>query len=276
MRVPLIALPLLLLPFVPAQAETAPALRLSWTNHILSVHSARLPGGKIDTWYLEAYCRPNSTDQIWSETTIGHKTELVSAAADGSHLHLRCTVDDGVIVDHHIRVGDPGKADEAGEVSFDISARNPTAKRSQAHWAQPCIRVGDFTRHGAPAKPAAAKPDKYEYIKRSFVFQDGKPAFMPTAGWGTEARYTPGQVWVPHTVSRADVNPRPLNDNAPSNGLIGCLSGDDKWLFAVAFDPYQELFQGVIECIHSDFRIGGLARKKSAAACTCCRTTPTD
>ena len=28
---------------------------------------------------------------------------------------------------------------------------------------------------------------------------------------------------------------------------------------AVAFEPYQELFQGVIVCIHSDFRIGGLA-----------------
>ena len=27
----------------------------------------------------------------------------------------------------------------------------------------------------------------------------------------------------------------------------------------MAFEPYQELFQGVIHCIHSDFRIGGLA-----------------
>jgi hypothetical protein len=29
-------------------------------------------------------------------------------------------------------------------------------------------------------------------------------------------------------------------------------------LFATAFEPYQELFQGVIVCLHSDFRIGGL------------------
>ena len=29
-------------------------------------------------------------------------------------------------------------------------------------------------------------------------------------------------------------------------------------IFAVAFEPYQELFQGVICCLHSDFRIGGL------------------
>ena len=28
---------------------------------------------------------------------------------------------------------------------------------------------------------------------------------------------------------------------------------------AVAWQPYQELFLGVITCIHSDFRIGGLA-----------------
>ena len=27
---------------------------------------------------------------------------------------------------------------------------------------------------------------------------------------------------------------------------------------AVAWDPYQEIFQGVIACIHSDFRLGGL------------------
>ena len=30
-------------------------------------------------------------------------------------------------------------------------------------------------------------------------------------------------------------------------------------LLAVAWEPYQELFQGVIACMHSDFRIGGLA-----------------
>jgi hypothetical protein len=29
-------------------------------------------------------------------------------------------------------------------------------------------------------------------------------------------------------------------------------------VFAVAFEPYQELFQGVAVCLHSDFRLGGL------------------
>ena len=44
----------------------------------------------------------------------------------------------------------------------------------------------------------------------------------------------------------------------PSNGLIDCISADEKKLLATAFEPYQELFQGVITCVHSDFRIGGL------------------
>src|SRR5207247_7235398 len=47
-------------------------------------------------------------------------------------------------------------------------------------------------------------------------------------------------------------------DDVPDNGLIGCFSADEKMIFAVAFEPYQELFQGVAACLHSDFRIGGL------------------
>ena len=30
-------------------------------------------------------------------------------------------------------------------------------------------------------------------------------------------------------------------------------------IYATAWEPYEELFQGVIRCLHSDFRIGGLA-----------------
>ena len=32
---------------------------------------------------------------------------------------------------------------------------------------------------------------------------------------------------------------------------------------ATAWEPYQELFQGVIVCLHSDFRLGGLAPGES-------------
>ena len=44
----------------------------------------------------------------------------------------------------------------------------------------------------------------------------------------------------------------------PSNGLIGCFSAEESQVLATAWEPYQELFQGVITCLHSDFRIGGL------------------
>jgi hypothetical protein len=60
-------------------------------------------------------------------------------------------------------------------------------------------------------------------------------------------------------VDRDDVNPRPLSPLVPSNGLIGCVSSDGKQILATAWEPYQELFQGVIVCLHSDPRIGGLA-----------------
>ena len=74
------------------------------------------------------------------------------------------------------------------------------------------------------------------------------PVNFPTRmhGWATEARYIPGQVWAGPGVPRSDVNPRPLHPAVPSNGLIGCYSADGSMIFATAFEPYQELFQGVI------------------------------
>jgi len=67
----------------------------------------------------------------------------------------------------------------------------------------------------------------------------------------------------PRGVPRSDVNPRPLSDLVPSNGLIGCYSADERLVLAIAFEPYQELFQGVRACIHADFRIGGLKAGES-------------
>ena len=72
-------------------------------------------------------------------------------------MKLRCHLKDGVIVDHHIKVENTG-------VRFDLIAHNPTKKTSQAHWAQPCIRVGEFTGHGKNITD-----DKYAYIKKCFV-----------------------------------------------------------------------------------------------------------
>ena len=74
----------------------------------------------------------------------------------------------------------------------------------------------------------------------------------------TKARYTPGQVYVPAGIELDDVNPRPISKTQPVNGLVGCFSADEKMILATAWDHTQELFQGVIICLHSDPRIGGL------------------
>jgi hypothetical protein len=227
----------------PLRAE---GLTVDWQNNWLTIRGDELPGGSLTINYLEAYCRDNSHTTDWDEhTVIGHRTELVSASRDGQKLHLRCHVQDGLIVDHQITAGDD-------EVDFRIVATNPTAHVSQAHWAQPCVRVGQFTGLGQKTD------DPYAYITRSFIVLDGQLTRLPTPDWATEARYTPGQVWAAPGVPAADVNPRPLNPRRPSHGLIGCFRADNKMILAVAFEPYQELFQGIIRCLHSDFRLGGI------------------
>src|SRR5262249_47440829 len=161
---------------------------------------------------------------------------------DGRVIRLKSTLEDGVVVTHEIKAG-------RDEVDFRLMATNPTRLSSQAHWAQPCVRVDAFT---------GVKPERSSeaYLPRCFVFLEGKLTRLPTQPWATRARYTPGQVWCPSHVDRDDVNPRPLSPLVPSNGLIGCFSADGTQILASAWEPYQELFQGVIVCVHSDFRIG--------------------
>lgn len=218
-----------------------PPLKLHWEKNYLTISGRQIPGGEIRVHYLEAYCRAGSTDADWvKHTVVGHKTELLEAAADGTLIRLKCTLTDGVIVDHTLRSA-------ADEVDFRLTAHNPTSKQSEAHWAQPCIRVDKFTGR-----------NQQTYLEKSFVFLDGELCRMPTRDWATLARYVPGQVWCPKDVPREDVNPRPLSTLVPSNGLIGCFSQDESKIFATAFEPYQELFQGVAVCLHADFRLGGL------------------
>jgi hypothetical protein len=225
----------------------AASLTLARENNWLIIRGDAIFGGPIRINYLEAYCRPNSTDADWvKHTTIAHSNYLVSLSPDQTVMRMRDTLADGVVVDHTIRA-------EKDEVNFRLVARNPTDKESEAHWAQPCVRLGDFTGFGAKTTK-----DDYAYVPKCFIFLDGKLERMPTKVWSTKARYVPGQVWCPADVPRTDVNPRPLNPQVPSNGLIGCFSGDEKLVWATAWQPYQELFQGVGRCLHSDFRIGGL------------------
>ena len=235
-----------LLPSVSGLAA-APTLTLSRENNWLIIHGAQIPGGAIRINYLEAYCRANSTEADWDKhTVIRHTNELLALSADRKVLKLRDTLTDGLRVEHTITARDD-------EVDFQLVAHNPTSTRSEAHWAQPCVRLGDFTGFG----PAQTRDD-YAYLPKCFVFLEGKLERMPTRDWATRARYVPGQVWCPKNVPRTDVNPRPLSPLVPWNGLIGCFSGDEKLIWATAWQPYQELFQGVIRCLHSDFRLGGL------------------
>ncbi len=222
-------------------------LTLRWDRNFLRITGSRIPGGEIEINYLEAYCRPGSTDRDWRETVIPHKAEKVSAAADGSVIKLKDALQDGVVVEHTITAG-------TDEVDFHVVAHNPTQVESQAHWAQPCMRVDKFT----GCSRADARSLVPAYARKCFIYLDGKLTRLPTQPWADKARYTPGQVYCPHNVDRNDVNPRPLSTLVPSHGLTGCFSADDKMILAVAWEPYQELFQGVISCMHSDFRIGGL------------------
>lgn len=232
--------------FTTQDDEKKPPLTIRWAENFLTIRGDRLPG-EIRINYLEAYCRPGSTDRDWGQTVIGHKTELVSASDDGRTIELRDRLNDGVVVTHRITAGDD-------EVDFRLVAHNPTDRASQAHWAQPCIRVDKFT--GCPTDDARTLVPKY--ARQCFIFLDGKLTRLPTEPWADKARYTPGQVYCPKHVDRDDVNPRPLSSLVPSNGLTGCFSADGRQIMAVAWEPYQELFQGVIACIHSDFRLGGL------------------
>jgi hypothetical protein len=223
-----------------AAAEADTPLTISWKDNYLTIRGEHLPGGSLVVHYLEAYCRPRSIDREWGETVIKHRTQLVKADADGRRIELVCRLDDGVQVAHTITAGDD-------EIDFQLVATNPTQRASEAHWAQPCIRLDSFT---------GRRQD--DYIPKCFVFLDGQLTRLPTQPWATKARYVPGQVYCPTHVDRNDVNPRPLSELVPSNGLCGAFSADDKWIMATAWEPYQELFQGVRVCMHSDFRIGGL------------------
>ena len=230
-----------------AAAAELPGLRLDRQQNWLVIQGGNLRGREIRINYLEAYCRANSTDADWVQhTVIKHSNELLASSADHKHIQLRDTLTDGVIVHHVITAGDD-------EIDFRIQAHNPGSTASEVHWAQPCIRLADFM--GIPSDGKNLD----DYLPKAFLFLDGKLCRMSEISpWNKQARYTPGQVWCPTAVPRTDVNPRPLSPLIPSNGLIGCFSHDEKMIFAVAFDPYQELFQGVARCLHSDFRIGGL------------------
>src|SRR6266699_4384902 len=221
-------------------AGTAGGLSVTWTNNMLSISGPGIPGGKIDIWYLEAFSRNGSTRRDWRQTTIPHRTEFVSADKAGKRLRLRTTVESSVEVLHDIRAG-------KDEVDFRLSLKNRGNEFVDVQWFQPCMRVDRFT-----------GGNQSNYINKSFIFTQRGLTMLDKTRRTEEAVYRGGQVYVPKGINLADVNPRPISLDQPINGLIGCVSADDRYLLAMAWDQTQELFQGVIVCLHNDPRVGGL------------------
>src|SRR6476620_2899243 len=110
-------------------AQQSNPLTIEWEKNYLTIRGD-FPGGELRALYLEAYCRPGSTDREWRETVIPHTAELIEASTDGKLIKLRDKLADGVVVDHTIAAG-------ADEIDFQLAAHNPTDKPSEAHWAQP-------------------------------------------------------------------------------------------------------------------------------------------
>ncbi|HKS35800.1 MAG TPA: hypothetical protein VJW76_01330 [Verrucomicrobiae bacterium] len=207
---------------------------------MLTIYDGRLPGGKVDTWYLEAFCRSGAHNRDWSRTTIPHETELVSIGRNGKRIRLRTVVEPGVEVLHDIRAG-------RDEVTFRLTLRNRGGEFADVQWFQPCMRVGGFT---------GLKQD--DYHRRCFIFTSSGLITLDKTRRTEEALYRGGQVYIPRAIKPEDANPRPLSPDTPINGLIGCFSADNRYLLATAWDKTHELFQGVIVCIHNDPHVGGL------------------
>jgi hypothetical protein len=222
-------------------AEPLGTPRLAWTNNLLTVTAAGLPGGKLEIWYLEAFCRRGARDRNWNQTTLPHKTELVSAAKDGRRLTFLTRVEPSVEVHHELRAG-------ADDIEFRFQLSNKGAEPVDLEWFQPaCIRVAAFT--GLVQS---------NYIRRSFIFTDAGLTWLAQTRRTEAALYRGGQVYLPANIPLTDSNPRPICQDHPVNGLIGCVSADDRWLLATAWDKTHELFEGVYVCLHADPHVGGL------------------
>ncbi|MCG3197142.1 MAG: hypothetical protein GHCLOJNM_01626 [bacterium] len=214
--------------------------KVDWKDNMLTLRSPRIPDGAVEVWYLEAFCRKGSTDRDWKETVIPHSTRRLFESETGGEIRLESRVEPSVAVSHRICPAQDG-------VEFHLEIRNEGTEPADVEWAQPCIRVGDFTGHG-----------QADYHARCFIFTDKGLTTLDDTHRAVEARYRGGQVYVPKGIDLRDVNPRPISSDVPASGLIGCYSSDGASILATAWSDTQELFQGVIVCIHSDFRIGGL------------------
>ena len=219
-------------------AAPHPGITLDYNKQMLSVTHPLLGDKPVMINYMEAYCKTGSTHRTWDQTTIGQDNTIVSKSPQ--EIQVKTSLASGVEVAHRFAV-------VADEILFEATFTNLTDKSVDVEWMQPCIRLHDFVGLG-----------QNEYWKRCFIFTAKGLTLLGETSRTEEAIYRGGQVYVPAGVSRDDVNPRPLSPDMPANNLIGCFSADNKAILATSWTDVQELFQGVIVCIHADPRIGGL------------------
>jgi len=222
------------------RANAADDLKLAWQTNVLKITGDKLPGGTLDVWWLEAFCRQGSTKRPWHETTLTHTTELISADPKGQWLRLRSKVEPTAEVLQKLAVVKDG-------VELVVELKNLGDAPADLEWFEPCIHVDRFTGR-----------QQTNYIERCFIFTADGLTMLDQLARNEEALYRGGQVYVPSGINHDDVNPRPISPVTPANGLIGCISSDNQYLLATAWDKTQHLFQGVIVCIHSDPHVGGL------------------
>ena len=215
---------------------------LSWTNNVLRVSSPKLPLGKLEILYLEAFCRSGAHNQRWDRTKIPHRTTLLRTSADGKRLEFETMVADKVVVHHDILA-------ERDSIRFSYTLKNPGQEAFDVQWFQPaCIRVAEFSGR-----------DQQTYTGKSFVFSERGLTPLNQVARTTNALYLGGQVYLPKSTKPEQANPRPICEDRVTNGLIGCISADARQILATASSTTHELFEGVYVCLHSDPYIGGLA-----------------
>lgn len=218
---------------------------LDWADYRLLLYHPLVSGEPIPVWWLEAVCRSGSTSRRWEETVIPGTTVRLNGSGKAERVTLRTSLTNGVEIEHDLRAVREG-------LVARITIRNTTDRPVDAAWAQPCIQVAGFTGRSQET-----------YLDRCFLFTQDGPRFLHELPRASEALYQGGQVYVPAPVPRDDVNPRPISEVQPARGLIGCVSADGRFVLATAWSSTQELFQGVITCIHSDLRIGGLRPRET-------------
>ena len=177
-------------------------LNIHWKEDILTISGEHLPGKKMDILYLEAFCKTGSTNRIWEQTTIAHKTELVSADMNGKVIKLHTLVQPSIEVLHEIRAGND-------EVDFQLELKNNASQAVDVDWFQPCIRVDRFTNRS-----------QENYLARCFIFTDRGLTTLDKTRRTEDALYKGGQTYVPAGINMNDVNPRPISNDQPATQMV--------------------------------------------------------